>query len=787
MKGDARMSEAVKARLTHAMLSMLLAAGILLPLLGTMDPSFLSPNVLLWCAGIVLLFEAVSVKRTVSIVSAFVALAALAFWLFALDGLLIVSDVALAVGLRFTGVMTALPLVALPALIMTVVLVTLAACFACLRSVSFLPAFVLCFSTILLLYLSGSGEMVPYFLPALLALLVILLTDRFPETPVLPVLPVGALLVATAFLLTSGGVGANPLRDKADELRQAVLDRLFFTEPRDVFSLSSEGFYPEGQDQLGGHPDPDDTPVMQVSAPRTVYLRGVILNEYTGRIWRNTTGGRRYLRQSPRLFGKRSLLFDEELPAQTVRNALCDPVTVSVRMLSDSASTMFVPQRIRELTPGGELVPYFSDSSELFVTRNLRAGDTYTVSAPLFLAGDSGLGTLIEVCSTLEDSGYEQIAETYTSLPDHLEEPVHALAREASSVAASPYDKALALQSWLSRTCRYTLDVDPQPSNLDFVTHFLMDTKEGYCTYFASAMTVLCRMIGLPARYVEGYIAEPNETGEALVTGLSAHAWTEVYFKGFGWLTFDATPKHGGGSRNDPGREQEPSPSPSPSPTPTPEPEPEPTPSNDSEPPEEPTPENNATDEMPSPSPESGEEPTPEYTPEESTVPSEEPDDNLPSPPPDQMPSPPESPDTLGSFPWLWLLLLFLLLAAILRILLTSPASRARRAKDPEAVFNIWTQEITDLLHSENLTRDKRESPMAFGRRVDRNALFSVSLGPVGECISLIRYSRTKVNETDIGLVRDTSILLKDELSKPARIRYLFRRVLIPLKKRDSM
>lgn len=778
------MSEAVKARLTHALLSMLLAAGILLPLLGIMDPSFLSPVVLIWCAGVVLLFELASLHRTASIAAACAALISLAFWLFALDGLLVVSDVVLAVGLRFTGVLTALPLVASSAVILTVVLVTLAACFACLRSVSFLPAFVLCFSMILLIYLSGSGGMVPYFLPALLALLVILLTDRFPETPVLPLLPVGALLVAAAFLLTSGGVGANPFRDKADELRQAILDRLFFTEPRDVFSLSSEGFYPEGQDQLGGKPAPDETPVMQVSAPRIVYLRGVILNEYTGRVWHNTTGGRRYLRQSPRLSGKRALLFDEDLPARTVRNALCDPVTVSVRMLSDSASTLFVPQRVRELTPGGELVPYFSDSSELFVTRNLQAGDTYTVSAPLFLAGDSGLGTLIEVCSTLEDSQYEQIAETYTSLPDHLEEPVYALAREASSVASAPYDRALALQSWLSRTYRYTMDVDPQPSNLDFVTHFLMDTKEGYCTYFASAMTVLCRMIGLPARYVEGYIAEPNENGEALVTGLSAHAWTEVYFKGFGWLTFDATPKHGGGSGNSTGQE----PQPSPTPTPSPEPEPDPTPSGKPEPPEEkPTPDDGNADETPSPSPEPEEEPTPEKTPEESPAPSENPDDNLPSPPQDQANSMPENlENNPGSFPWWWLLLL-LLLAVVGRILFTSPTSRARRAKDPEAVFNVWTQEITDLLHAENLNREKSESPMAFGRRVDRSALFTVSMGPVGECVSLIRYSRADVNETDIGLVRDTSILLKDELSKPARVRYLFRRFFVPLKKRDSL
>ncbi|MBQ5576349.1 MAG: hypothetical protein IIT37_09925, partial [Bacteroidales bacterium] len=61
----------------------------------------------------------------------------------------------------------------------------------------------------------------------------------------------------------------------------------------------------------------------------------------------------------------------ENLPPQAVRNSLCDAETVSVRMLSSSVSTLFVPQRVRRINPGGDLVPYFSNSSELFVTHNL--------------------------------------------------------------------------------------------------------------------------------------------------------------------------------------------------------------------------------------------------------------------------------------------------------------------------------------------------------------------------------------------------------------------------------
>lgn len=746
------MSETVRSRLVHALLSMLLAVGLLLPLLGILDTSLVTPLILLPVAVIILFFELSSINRITRLASFGAAAVLLLLWLFAMGGMLTVSDVVMAVVLRFNGILSAIPLVASPASIILTILVTLVSCFVCLRNASILPATLLCFGMILLIYLTASEQVIPMFLPALAALLLLLMTERFPETPLPHLLPFAALLVALAFLLAGNGTGQNALRQKADELRQAVLDRLFFTEPRDVFSLRRDGYYPQGQDQLGGKPNPKDDPVMIVSTPRNTYLRGVILNDYTGRKWQNTTGARRYLRQSARLAEMREALFDEKLPPPSVRNALCEPATVSVRMLSESASTLFVPQRVRELFPGGDLVPYFSNSSELFITRNLKPDDSYTVSAPLFQAGDPGLGTLIEVCSTLEDSAYSDIVDTYTILPNHLEEPVYAIAVEVSSAKASPYEKALALQSWLARNCRYTLDVEPQSANDDFVTHFLLDTREGYCTHFASAMTVLCRMIGLPARYIEGYLAEPDEDGNALVTGLSAHAWTEVYFSGFGWLTFDATPRRSGNNNSDNSN-------------------------------------NTGSDDTPSvPPADNTPEPTPEPTPDPSQDPGQDPPQDSPEPPPES-PEPESSPqDTAsGSSAWFWILLILLIAAAALRIWLTSPVTRAKRAGSETERFDIWTQEISDLLSAENLTRRKGETPMAFGRRIDRTARFGVSMNTVCECVSLIRYSRSSATDTDTGLVRDSSVLLKSELSRPALARYFFRRIFVPVKKRPSL
>ena len=768
------MNGQVRDRLIHVLLALLLSVGLLMPLLGILDPSLMSTEVLLWVAVLIVILELLNLRPVFAVIFAVIAAIGLTVWLVSTNQANYIEDVFHAVSLRFMGIDTSLAMVSSYVVIVLTGLVTVLCFFSSSREVPVLWTASFCFAMILLIYLTGSDSLIPWFIPALYVLLVQLLASRFGETPLLPLLPLGALLVVAAFLLSRVSPGSEPLQQKVDEIRQAVMDRIFFTDPRDVFSLSSEGYYPEGQDQLGGKPDPDDDPVMQVSTPRTTYLRGVILNEYTGRNWINTTGGRRFLRQSLRPGSERASLFDENLPPETVRNTLCDPVTVSVRMLSDSASTLFVPQRVRDLAPGGDLVPYYSNSSELFVTRNLKAGDTYSVSAPLFTAGDSGLNTLIEVCSTLNDNQYDQISRTYTVLPSHLEQPVYDLALEISSIASSPYDKALALQSWLSRSCRYTLEVDNQPANEDFVTRFLLETKEGYCTYFASAMTVLCRMAGLPARYIEGYLAEPDENGEALVTGLSAHAWTEVYFKGFGWLTFDATPRRS--ASENPGTGSDSS---SQSP-----------PDDDTTRPESFDPD--LSSEEPSPPPAEQSTPAPEQESElspdlSSPVPSEHPDSGLSSTPPDNSADSDDSSADAGSFPWLWLLLLILFLAAVLRVILTAPSFRAHRARSESERFDIWAQELTDLLQSENLNRQAGESPMAFGRRIDSIACFNVTMNPAGECISLIRYSSAGVKDTDTNLIRDISILLKSELSRPARLRYYLRRFFVPVSHRDSL
>lgn len=137
------------------------------------------------------------------------------------------------------------------------------------------------------------------------------------------------------------------------------------------------------------------------------------------------------------------------------------------------------------------------------------------------------------------------IRQRYLSLPDELPEQVKALALRLTAFQPTPFDRATAIESYL-RTFPYTLDVPRPPQDRDVVDYFLFDLQKGYCDYFASAMVVLARAAGIPARLAIGYAPGTYNlnSGHFVVTEADAHSWAELYFSGIGWVPFDATPSH---------------------------------------------------------------------------------------------------------------------------------------------------------------------------------------------------------------------------------------------------
>jgi transglutaminase-like putative cysteine protease len=134
------------------------------------------------------------------------------------------------------------------------------------------------------------------------------------------------------------------------------------------------------------------------------------------------------------------------------------------------------------------------------------------------------------------------ISERYTALPDTVPQRVLDLAHQVAGDASTRYEQAWAIEQYL-RTYHYTLDLPDPPKNRDLVDYFLFDLQEGYCDYYASAMVVMARAVGVPARLASGYAQgtfDPD-TGRWIVTEKDGHSWVEVYFEGIGWVEFEPT------------------------------------------------------------------------------------------------------------------------------------------------------------------------------------------------------------------------------------------------------
>ncbi|WP_052124224.1 transglutaminase family protein [Ureibacillus manganicus] len=140
------------------------------------------------------------------------------------------------------------------------------------------------------------------------------------------------------------------------------------------------------------------------------------------------------------------------------------------------------------------------------------------------------------------------VFEPYLQLPDTLPDRVVDLANDVVRSAKTPYQKARAIESYFARSgFRYeTDDVAIPTAGQDYVDQFLFETKLGYCDNFSTSMVVMLRSVGIPARWVKGFMGgEIVDTSGGLktyeVTNNNAHSWVEAYIPDVGWVNFEPT------------------------------------------------------------------------------------------------------------------------------------------------------------------------------------------------------------------------------------------------------
>lgn len=345
---------------------------------------------------------------------------------------------------------------------------------------------------------------------------------------------------------------------------------------REGFGMAFTGF--SGEADLGGDLQEDMGEVMQIrvwpASIKTLYLTGAVYDSFDGRGWSLTGGG----------CGDAALL-DTARTLYAVKNYnglyqqdYLKEIRVDIRYGDFLTGYLFAPLKTWSLEEGedGGSPDYVCRDGALSWNGKRGYGTEYrlrffgmnagTPQFALFLEEAAGEeGTAREVWEEVMAQCARHGGRTFT--PEDLEEyrqevyglylgqvglseEMEAYLEEITGSAETDLEKLRAIERALSGL-RYTLTPGELPEKVadagGFLDYFVLETGQGYCTYFATAFVLLARAEGIPARYVQGYCVPIGDGGEARVRSDMAHAWPEAYMEGVGWIPFEPTPGYGKG------------------------------------------------------------------------------------------------------------------------------------------------------------------------------------------------------------------------------------------------
>ncbi len=296
---------------------------------------------------------------------------------------------------------------------------------------------------------------------------------------------------------------------------------------------------------LGGARVSSDEPVMRVTAAAGRYWRANVYDVFDGRRWENSSQARTSLQSEAAVlapgWAHRTRLVQQITPLQDLGFVVLAapdivqmtvPTVASYEVIPDSTGTDSL------LQPESSNPTVQVDTWELQYVLSqipLLPNEPYQVLSSL---------TTATVWDLENASPHvpEDIRNRYLQVPVSVDPAVGQLAATLTAGAEMRYAKVKALETALRRI-PYDEDIQGAPPGVDPVSHFLFDLQRGYCDYYATAMVMMLRMLGIPARLATGYAEGEfqSETQDFLVRQEDAHTWVEVYFSGFGWIEFEPT------------------------------------------------------------------------------------------------------------------------------------------------------------------------------------------------------------------------------------------------------
>lgn len=354
------------------------------------------------------------------------------------------------------------------------------------------------------------------------------------------------------------------------------------------FSLNFTGFSDEDSISLGGKVYPSDKVILIVS-PNTkpngsTYLIGTVRDDYNKNGWKRSDLD--YLTEQEQITDLYQMLygFYQKKIQPKENETLFHHVRLAIYYNDIKTKSLFYPLKTFNLESNGDPVSVYSSSPTLLSKKILKKDFSYEVdyfeinyesdTIQNYLRSISKVNTnkgivqrnynrndcisylksiinLYSFDETILNEDFTNVLEKrsstinkyYTKVPKQIPNRVMQLAKQITAKYDNNYDKLKAIETYLS-TYKYTLSPEETKAGEDFVDYFLFEQKEGYCTYFATAMAILARSIDIPTRYVEGVLVDyqDKEASDYLVSSKSSHAWVEAYIEGFGWIPFEPTP-----------------------------------------------------------------------------------------------------------------------------------------------------------------------------------------------------------------------------------------------------
>ncbi len=259
--------------------------------------------------------------------------------------------------------------------------------------------------------------------------------------------------------------------------------------------------------------------IMHVQSDQPVYLRAKIFDSFDGRSWQNTRE-----KSVKRLLDQRMYEFFPGNPEKTVRQH----ITAAVKL----PNSIVMAARPFQLDFPGSVIAIDGHSMPE-APQSIRRGTSYTAKSVIEWAEDHPGGGKEDI-NGLSD---------YLRLPEKLDPRIPELALDIAN-NKTKIEAAFALESHLRNEYEYSLTSIFTSQGVTPLASFLFEERSGHCEYFASALAILLRTQGIPARLVTGYSATNLNplTGYYEVRALDAHAWVEAYFENTGWVTMEPTP-----------------------------------------------------------------------------------------------------------------------------------------------------------------------------------------------------------------------------------------------------